>query len=195
MSTSKCWVCEGWAENTFIIHPHKSLTTIEEPLHIHFDFNLYQPELMELSIDGTYRYTTMCPPGKVSFFFTIDKIATYAKDYPKETLNIPKIIHNIEQYDEIKSYKITKMNFVMVEQGIVLNEFYETQLKTWIPRPVLKKYVKPEVEKIRDPWLFETSLFAKYIQDTDQLMNECFEFDWALVQKPKLDEGKFLFYI
>ena len=192
MSTSKWWVCEGWAENTFTIYPNKSISSIEEPLHIHFDFNLYQPELMELTSNGYYTYKTMCPPGKVWFFFTIDKIATYAKDYPKEILNVPRIIHNVEQYDEIKSYKITKMNFVIVEQGIVLNDQYETQLKYWIPRPVLKKYVKPEIEKIRDPWKFEDSLFAKYIQDTDQLIKEWFEFDWAMVQKPKFETGRLL---
>lgn len=84
---------------------------------------------MEQEKDGTYSYTTMCPPGKVMFFFTIDKIATFAKDYPKETLNTPKLLYNIEQYDEIKSYKITKMNFRIVSQGTVLNEYYMSQLE------------------------------------------------------------------
>jgi hypothetical protein len=52
-------VCEGWTENTFIVKPKKSISWIDEPLHIHFDYNNFQPELMEITPEGNYEYTTM----------------------------------------------------------------------------------------------------------------------------------------
>ena len=114
----------------------------------------------------------MCPPGKVVYFFTIDKIATFAKDHMKQTHKIPKSVEHVEQYDEIKNYKIHKFNFRVVEQGTVLDEHYFSLLKSCIPRPELKKYVKPEIEETRDPWEFEKSLFYPYCQDNQDTMNK-----------------------
>ena len=187
---TKCWVCEGWSENTFVITPNKSLSNIEEPLHVHFDYNHYQPELMTQDFDGNYKYTTMCPPGKLRYFFSIDKIAALAKDHPRQYFKIPKTIENIEQYDEVKNYRMAKINFRMVEQREVLDGNYSSLLKKCIPRPKLNRYVRPEVEEIRDPWEFPKSIFAKFIQDNEEIMAKCFEHDWALCGKPKLKEGK-----
>ena len=189
MPTTKCWVCEGWTENTFVIKPNKSITNIIEPLHIHFDYNFYQPELMEEQKDGSYRYTTMCPPGKVIYFFTLDKVSTFARDHLRQSNKIAKYIEDVEQYDEIKNYRVYKFNYRITHQKAVLDESYSSQLKTWIPRPALKKYVVPEVEEVRDPWEFETSVFAPYIQDTESIVNKWFEFDWEIIQKPKFDPG------
>lgn len=93
---------------------------------------------MELSEEGVYTYTTMCPPGEVFYFFTIDKIATYAKDHSKVNLSYSKIITHVEQYDEIKSYKIHKFNLRIVSQEKVLDENYNSLLTTCVPRPKLK---------------------------------------------------------
>ena len=82
------------------------------------------------------------------------------------------------------------MNYRIVDQMEVLDKHYYSNLKTCVPRPVLKKYVKPEVEEVRDPWEFPKSIFARYIQDHEELMNQLFEFDWALWGKPKFSEGK-----
>jgi hypothetical protein len=62
----------------------------------------------------------------------------------------------------------------MVEQGEVLDEFYASQLKICKPRPELIKYAKPGVEEIpnRYTWKFKDSLFSKYIQDDNALMNK-----------------------
>lgn len=72
----------------------------------------------------------MCPPGKVTYFFTIDKIATYAKDHLKFAIKVPQIVTEVEQYDEIKSYRMTKFNYKIVEQNAVLDEEYKSLLKT-----------------------------------------------------------------
>ena len=193
MSVTKWWICEGWTEQTFTIYPNKSIGNVEEPLHIHFDYNHFEPELMILQSDGSYSYTTMWPPGKVAYFFTVDKIVTYASDHPKMGCKFGKIVENIEHYDEIKSYKLLKFHYRILTQGQVLNDLYKSCLKTCIPRPNLPKYVKPEIEKERDPWLFETSLFAKYIQDNEKLIAKWFEFDWGMMQTPKFTPGKLMF--
>ncbi|CAI2379577.1 unnamed protein product [Moneuplotes crassus] len=185
MAVTKCWVCEGWSEKTFIIDPHKSIQDIVEPLHIHFSYNNYQPELMISEPDGTYSYRTMCPPGKIDYFFTMDKIATSAKDHFRRKLKVPKMIYDIVQYDEIKTYRLAKINYCIVEQGEVLDKDYLPISTTCVPRPVLMKYEKPEEVKERPPWEFPKSLFASYIQDTAELISECFEYDWSLCNKPK----------
>ena len=192
VSVTKWWVWEGWSECTFVIDPNKSMTNIEEPLHLHFDYNYYEPELMTLQKDGTYSYTTMWPPGRVLYFFTVNKIVVNAKDHLRIKQKFTKFIENIEHYDEVKNYKISKFHYRVVSQSMVLDENYFSLLKECIPRPHLQKYVKPEVQEIRDPWLFETSVFAKYIQDTEELITKWFEFDWKLMQKPKFDDGSLL---
>lgn len=53
----------------------------------------------------------MCPPGKIKYFFTIDKIAVFAKDHPKSVRKFPKLIPNIEMYDEVKTYNISRFNY------------------------------------------------------------------------------------
>ena len=44
--TANWWICEGWTENTFEVNLGSSFTVIEDPVHIHFDYNSYEPELM-----------------------------------------------------------------------------------------------------------------------------------------------------
>jgi NLR family CARD domain-containing protein 3 len=41
-------------------------------------------------------------------------------------------------------------------------------------------------ERPRTPWTFPVSLFKEYKPETPQLLNDCFEFDWAIIKKPKL---------
>lgn len=69
-----------------------------------------------------YTYTTMCPPGKIKYFFTIDKNAVVARDHPHTGKKMPKLIENIEMYDEIKSYSLPVFNYRIVDQNEVLNE-------------------------------------------------------------------------
>lgn len=54
-----CWVCEGWTENTFTFKLGDSYHEIEEPVHIHFDYHGFKPELMRGRNDSEYTITTM----------------------------------------------------------------------------------------------------------------------------------------
>ena len=92
INTTNWWVWEGWTENTFIVKEGVSFNELEEPIYIHFEYNNYQAELMEYVDDETYSYTTMCPPGEIKYFFTIDKIAAYAHDHDKLIFKTPHSI-------------------------------------------------------------------------------------------------------
>jgi NLR family CARD domain-containing protein 3 len=45
--SSNWWVCEGWTEQTFEFTLGKSFPDIVDPVHIHFEYNLFKPELMK----------------------------------------------------------------------------------------------------------------------------------------------------
>ena len=76
-----CWVCEGWVEKRFELKQGVSVTSIVEPVYIHFDFEDYQPDLMTLEEEtGAYVIYRMIPPGKCSYFYTINGKPAYAKD-------------------------------------------------------------------------------------------------------------------
>ena len=72
--------------------------------------------------NGEYSYTTMCPPGKIKYFFTIDKYAVFARDHPHTGKKKLKIISDIEMYDEIRTYKLPVFNFRICDQGEVLDD-------------------------------------------------------------------------
>ena len=77
----------------------------------------------------TYKFTAMCPPGKIKYFFTINKMPAFARNHEKKTKKFPKIIRNIVVYDEVKNFKISKFNTCIVEQGQSLDQHYMSLLK------------------------------------------------------------------
>lgn len=185
IKSTTCWVCEGWTESTFSLTLGKSVTEIEEPVYIHFDFNNYLAELMISEDEKVFSYTTMWPPGLIKYFFTVNKIPVTARDHDKYIVRRPSKIENIVVFDEVKTFRISKFNTRMMSQGQVLDEFYNSLLKTWYPRREPGVYVPPRKDPERPPWKRENSVFAAFIADSQKLMDEIFENDWALIQKPK----------
>lgn len=57
--SSNCWVCEGWTEQIFEFKLGSSFPDIVDPLHIHFEYNFFKPELMRSHRGEVYTYTTM----------------------------------------------------------------------------------------------------------------------------------------
>lgn len=47
------------------------------------------------------------------------------------------------------------------------------------PRLCDKLYERPVDIRPRTPWSFPISIFKDYKIETDTIINECFEFDWA----------------
>ena len=183
-----CWVCEGWSEETFEVSLDDFSTSIEDPIHIHFEYNNFKPELMRWSKGDVYSYTTMWPPGKVKYFFSADKTAVYANSHPKSIRKVPRVIPDIEMYDEVKTYRISRFNYRIVEQKQVLNDWYMTLLKEWMPRMRQLKYRSKIRYRVKEQWVVTNSVFADYLSDTQNVIDKLFESDWKKVQKPKVSE-------
>lgn len=132
----------------------------------------------------------MWPPGKIKYFFTIDKIAVFAKDHPKSIRKFPKLIPNIEMYDETKTYHISRFNYKIIDQGQILNDWYMPLLKECEPRSRQMKYRKKTQYRVKEQWVVEKSVFADYVPDTQQLIDELFESDWSMIQKPKFNSDE-----
>eukprot|EP00347_Sterkiella_histriomuscorum_P017331 403349792 len=63
-----------------------------------------------------------------------------------------------------------------------------SRIKNCVPRPD-KKFLTTKQERPRTPWSFPISLFKEYKPETPSLVNECFEFDWQCLRKPKLKKS------
>ena len=113
----------------------------------------------------------MVPPGDVKYFFTISGELTTAADQDivngkfkfgptsAESISVKKtnILRNIQKNREILS------------RNLIPNP-------KCVPRPEPKELPEPEVEP--EIWCLEKSIFARYKNDSEELLTECFEFDW-----------------
>lgn len=64
------------------------------------------------------------------------------------------------------------------------NNFQVLINKGCIPRPIIAP-PRDADERPRTPWTVQVSLFKDYKIETPSLLNDCFDFDWAIVKKPK----------
>ena len=91
------------------------------------------------------------------------------------------------------------MNFLKCVQGTVINTDYKSVLEVCEPRVEGKLYIRPKFKRVRTPWRLSISLFKDYKPDSDvrtnlsaylsqELLGECFEFDWSCLRLPKMSE-------
>lgn len=66
-----------------------------------------------------------------------------------------------------------------------VESFNIARIKNCVPRPD-KKFTTTKQERPRTPWTFPISLFKEYKPEVPALVNDCFEFDWQCLRKPKL---------
>ena len=64
-----CWVCEGWYEQIFKFSVPEPSPDGKNLVYLHFDFEEYEPRLINLT-DVQVKYKTMVPPKKYRYFFT-----------------------------------------------------------------------------------------------------------------------------
>ena len=199
-SLENCWICNKWADVTIEWDPSRivwnrrlkhialdKLSSQLEPVFIHLEIDNYSPFLLTKGETTSYYCIRALPPGKNRFFFTYRGIAQISNQYPVEAADtkIEKFMH---------FYK----DFSKTIMAVVLNFCYntETELKS-IPRPILLEYNPPPgdiPEPNIPPWQFENSIFAPYPQNSPELLNKCFEFDWKnskLSKILKTDLSKF----
>ena len=64
-----CWICEGWYEQVFKFNVPEPNPEGKNLVFLHFDFEEYEPRLINLT-ELNVKYKTMVPPKKYRYFFT-----------------------------------------------------------------------------------------------------------------------------
>ncbi|CAD8064944.1 unnamed protein product [Paramecium sonneborni] len=182
-----CWICDGWQEVKFTWTPGKSGGMNNDPIFVHLNFENYKPVLMTLH-NGEYYTYRMCPPNfRVTYFFSnpVLGIQTTAKN---------QLIIQTPQDDPLYS---TKQSFlyngdILIEgnkMGFV-NEIFTEDKQSIMDRYFAKIFSKPREEektfdltqfstKTEKFWSYEISIFKNYQPDNDELIDECFEYDYG----------------
>eukprot|EP00347_Sterkiella_histriomuscorum_P006983 403350697 len=174
-ATSNCWICEGWTEFKFTYKC--SVTNPSEDIQVKINLSCDEFEgenmIYQQSQEGCqiFEVTRMLPPGEVTYYFQQDNQIQIDENSPfvetKDTKSKSQLLKlNVPKTNIIKN---------VIKKQIVLTETY-LQDMTCIPRPPPK--IEEERENLKTPWSFFNSVFKDYKQDTIELLNECFEFDW-----------------
>lgn len=175
-SQINCWLCEGWIEIKFDFKGEAA-----EPVCIHLECDDYQPDLMVKEKDY-YTITRVVPPGKVNFFFSVNLNFVKSQDFRIKKLPAP-IEKNIYFWGDI-NVRLFISNLNQIDaQGFICNskDPFRTE-----PRTPKLEYVPPPTEMEKIPWSIPISLFKDYKIDDEDLLNECFEFDWKHCRIPNL---------
>lgn len=159
-----CWVCQQWNEVLFTIKVNESAQNV----FLHTELYNYEPQLMEMCNDKTFRLPVICPPGHLKFWFSYNDKYAVSADFP------------VERYE--KTWVFAEIECVWY------NFFYNPKCsnKMWhefYPRaqPRKNSFVQgPET------WCFSVSIFNDYIMDSQQLLSQCFEYDLSMSSIPKL---------
>ncbi|CAD8122767.1 unnamed protein product [Paramecium sonneborni] len=181
-----CWICEGWEEVKFTWSPGKSGGMNNDPIFLHVNFDGYRPVLMS-PYQGEYHLYRMCPPNqKILYFFSnpILGIQTTAKNQMIMPTPANDIIAQGTQeflYNGDILIEGNKMSFV--------NEVFTEGKQTVVDKYVPKIFSKPREEertydltqymnKKQTFWSYEISIFKNYQPDNEELIDECFEYDF-----------------
>ena len=71
---NKCWICDGYREIEFTFVPKEPiLDATSHIVKIHLSFDNYEPFGMHC-LGSKFQIVRMCPPGEISYFFTVDTI-------------------------------------------------------------------------------------------------------------------------
>ncbi len=190
---NNCWICEGWKEVKFKYTPpnNNNININDATCKVYLNFEGYKPYLMNLkkNIFVCYR---MCPPGLLNFYFTMNDIPI--DNYGEITHELKETIIHTQEINEdedsendieLKQFIITKVAQTKVEinSDVIINNKesfdYNKNIKFCIPRPEKIKKIK---KRPRTPWTYPISIWAwygyKYDGETDETINNAFEFDY-----------------
>ena len=172
---TRCWICEKWVEFTLTLDD----PSIPSPCFVHFECEGFQPAMF--TEEGSVRTVTLAVPSNRPRFF----LSTL--DGPIEGLN-----YDSEAFQ--KSIQVTYFPgrtvsisldqlYSMKADGPIYSADADFSAKPRVPRA---EYAPPVLEKVKDPWTLPISLFASYRFTTNELINDCFEFDWMSSKIQKL---------
>ena len=114
---SNCWICECWKEVEFILDLKiKDIKPKYTVVKIHLDFEKFEPCDM-IYKKKCFKLIRMCPPGKITFFYTVDgnPVQNCYGEYEYKIKEFEKPMkytfsqEYIEQYNNIKSMLANSM--------------------------------------------------------------------------------------
>jgi Ran GTPase-activating protein (RanGAP) involved in mRNA processing and transport len=186
-----CWICEGWTEFVFEYDPaligwtrqlkqaaYDRLATYDEPVFIHIDVDDWLPSLMTRTPSGVYQLRRAMPQRAVCFFFAYRGTVQISSQYSVQAPSHP--INRAFKYylDFAKHHRVVAVNQVVVEGSPCTVQ----HLLGLSPRPPLTTYSPPADDLPQmlelDNWTFESSVFARYRLDSEDLFSKCMESDW-----------------
>ncbi|CAG9324752.1 unnamed protein product [Blepharisma stoltei] len=172
--TMNCWVCEKWVEMAFIWVPGRSGEAKTEPIFLHLECDNYEPQLMDKLPNNSYQLSRAVPPGLIRFFYSDLNGPMKSDDFKIKYLDQPfkSKLHYGEGYTEAVNIHAVNIRTVSGEVYGVNDSF---NVK---PRTLGRVYQPPVEELERIPWNIPISLFKDYKFDSEEILNECFEFDW-----------------
>ncbi len=112
---NNCWICEGWREIPFIYRPEKSMMNKLEKyvIRLHLSFEDWKPYDTVLK-DGIFKAIRMCPPGKIYYFFTVDKLPVLTYGVHTHKLREPITYEFNDEY--IKEYNENLIKYEYFEK-------------------------------------------------------------------------------
>lgn len=170
-----CWLCERWVEVTIVLED----PSIAHPVFVHFDFEDYQPELMQTQ-GKVQTLTRAVPPGRRRYFLSnLEGVLR-----PEELKMEPGHVNAMVKYYEGKTVEImlTSLHSITVFEPC----YRSKHVLATLPRVPKVAYVPPNQAQEKEPWSLPISLFKTYRFTTDKLINECFEADWAATRVARI---------
>ncbi|CAG9313733.1 unnamed protein product [Blepharisma stoltei] len=169
-----CWICEKWMEMIFAWIPGRSGAAKEDPIFLHLECDGYTPQLMDILPNGSFQLIRAVPPGTIKFFYSDLNGPMKSDEFKIKYLDQPfknKLHYGGGYTETVNIHAVNIRNVIGDECGVK----YTFNVK---PRIIGRVYQPPLEEIERIPWSIPISLFKDYKFDTEETLNECFEFDW-----------------
>eukprot|EP00357_Protocruzia_adherens_P019086 CAMPEP_0115032682 /NCGR_PEP_ID=MMETSP0216-20121206/39306_1 /TAXON_ID=223996 /ORGANISM="Protocruzia adherens, Strain Boccale" /LENGTH=229 /DNA_ID=CAMNT_0002410633 /DNA_START=306 /DNA_END=995 /DNA_ORIENTATION=+ len=174
-----CWLCGHWQLKKFVFTPQNHDLT--DDIFIHLSCDDFEPFKMERDVeDMVYYLIRMCPPGKLTYFFTDDMETCVDENqfWVQAVDPIIKTVRFLTTHVEVVAEKLNVMEIPNMNSEYEVG--FECEIRpTWdvdAPTPILPK---------KEAWSFENSIFKSYKPDTAALLAKCFEKDWGDGKIPK----------
>ena len=179
-AASNCWICEGWTEVKFEIIPDKIFSEKHDsytPIYLHISSDKFEEDLLlpEEGRPGVYSSTRMIPPGNISYYFTKENLSCVDPNQPKDTI--------FRSSDEFINVPQTNILQNVIAENTPITETIIQNMK-WYPRPPPKALTQRT--RVKTPWSWFKSVFKDYRRDTQQILDDWFDYDWPMWKIPRV---------
>lgn len=151
------------------------------------NFDGYKPHKMHetiVALEKCYSTFRMVPPGNMSYFYSIGNMDNMTDDQRRQLRTITDEANPVLMNDsrvlqaEQNMLNVPRLNYIDGDLDVLRSAITVDDLKEWKAQPRPEPIIEEEEERPKSPWNFSKSLFASRPQDTDELMHECFDYDW-----------------